>query len=151
MVRRLAPLAILGTALALAGIAAAKGPDRAVVCGRGTCRVVVGAREIAPLLETWWSGPFTQARVPRPAPYFRLTLESTYGASGRWVLVWVPSKKLLRVTQIAVPPYETQSVGPYWRSVPPAARAAFASATRGLEPHPAVAGWRVGGIPPPSR
>jgi hypothetical protein len=144
MVRRLVPLTVLGTALALTGIAAAKGPDRALVCGRGTCRVIAGAREIAPLLETWWSGPFTQAGVPRPAPYFRITLEPTSGESGRWLLVWVPSKRLLRVTQIAVPPYETQSVGPYWRPVPPAARAAFASATRGLEPHPPVTGWGVG-------
>src|SRR5919199_4128342 len=98
MVRRLVPLTVLGTALALTGIAAAKGPDRALVCGRGTCRVLVGAQEIAPLLETWWSGPFTQARVPRPAPYFTLTLESTNGANGRWLLVWVPLKRLLRVT-----------------------------------------------------
>ena len=142
--RRLIPLAILGTALALTGIAAAKGPDRVRICGSGPCRVVLGEREVAPLLETWWSGPFTQASAPRPAPYFTLRLDSTRIAIGRWLLVWVPSKRLLRVTQIAVPPYETASVGPYWRPVPAAARAAFASGTRGLRPHPAVAGWRIG-------
>jgi hypothetical protein len=129
--RRLAALALLGTALAVTGVAAAKGPDRARVCGT-TCRTITGDQNVWPLLGAWLEGTFVQADAPRLAPFFTFKIDSTRGESGRWVLVWVPSKRLLRVTQIAVPPYQLETVGPYWRRVPAATRAAFAAATRGL-------------------
>ena len=131
--KRLAALALLGTALAVAGVAAAKGPDRARVCGT-TCRTITGDENVWPLLGTWAEGPFVQADAPRRAPFFIFKIDSLQGASGRWILVWVPSKRLLRVTQIAVPPYQLETVGPYWRPVPAATRAVFADATRGLHP-----------------
>jgi hypothetical protein len=141
-VKRIVALGILGTALAVTGAAASKGPDRARVCG-ASCRTITGDRQVYPLLDAWGSKPFAQADRPRPAPYFTFSIDSTRGGSGRWLLVWVPSKRLMRVTQIVVPPYETATVGPYWRPVPAAARAAFTSAARRLRPHPAVRGWRI--------
>ena len=103
----------------------------------------MGDRQVYPLLDSWGSKRFVQVDRPRPAPYFTFSIDSTRGESGRWLLVWVPSSRLMRVTQTAVPPYETETVGPYWRPVPRAARSAFASAARGLRPHAAVRGWRI--------
>jgi len=141
-VKRLVALGILGTALAVTGAAAPKGPDRARVCGT-KCRTVTGDRQVYPLLDSWSSKPFVQADVPRPAPYFTFSIDSTRGESGRWLLVWVPSKQLMRVTQTAVPPYQTATVGPYWRRVPRVARSTFAAAVRGLRPHAPIRGWRI--------
>ena len=138
----LVAVGILVSALVVTGGAAAKGPDRARVCGT-SCRTIIGDRQVYPLLDAWGSKPFVQAHVPRPAPYFTLSIDSTRGESGRWLLLWVPSKRLMRVTQIAVPPYQTTTVGPYWRPVPPGARSVFAAAARGLRPHAPVRGWRI--------
>jgi hypothetical protein len=140
--KRLAVLGILGLALAVTGVAAPKGPDRARACG-STCRWITGEQQVWPLLGTWLEGTFAQADTPPAAPYFTFAIDSTRGESGRWRIVWAPSKRLMRVTQIAVPPYETATVGPYWRPAPRAARIEFAAATRGLRPHRAVRGWRV--------
>ena len=140
--RRPAALTTVAALLVFAGGAAAKGPDRARVCGT-KCRTIIGDRQVYPLLDTWGSRPFVQADIPRSAPYFTFSIDSTRGVSGRWLLVWVPSKRLMRVTQIAVPPYQTATVGPYWRPVPPAARSTFAGAARGLRPHAPVRGWRI--------
>ena len=136
-------LVVLASALGVVGTAASKGPDRARVCG-STCRWITGDQQVYPLLDGWWSTRFVQADAPRAAPYFTFAIDSTQGESGSWLLVWVPSKRLMRVTQTAVPPYELETVGPYWRTAPPAARSAFAAATRGLRPHRAVRGWRIG-------
>ena len=141
MPKRVAVVIVLATALAVAGSAAPKGPDRAEVCG-ATCRWISGERQVYRLLGDWQSAPFVQAPTPRPAPYFTFSIDSTR-ESGHWLLVWAPSRKLVRITQKAVPPYQLEQVGPYWRPVPAAARTAFASATRGLRPHPPSKGWRL--------
>ena len=137
-----AALTAVAVLLVFAGAAAAKGPDRARVCG-AKCRTITGDRQVYPLIDSWSSKRFVQADVPRPAPYFTFSIDSTRGESGRWLLVWVPSKRLMRVTQTGVPPYQTATLGPYWRPVPPAARSRFAGAARGLRPHAPVRGWRI--------
>jgi hypothetical protein len=141
--KRLAWALALVAALGTAGIAAAKGPDRARVCGK-TCRTISGDVNVYPLLGSWAEGAFVEADRPRRAPFFTFALDSTRGETGRWQIVWVPSKRLMRVTQVAVPPYQLDTVGPYWRPVPTAARGAFAAATHGLRP-------RAGAYPRPLR
>jgi len=140
--RRSAALTAVAALLVFAGGAAAKGPDRARVCGT-KCRTSTGDQQVYPLIDSWSSKRFVQADVPRPAPYFTFSIDSTRGESGRWLLVWIPSKRLMRVTQTAVPPYQTATVGPYWRPVPSAARSRFAGSARGLRPHAPVRGWRI--------
>ena len=132
---------MLGTALAVVGSAAPKGPDRAEVCGT-TCRWISGDQQVYPLVGDWQAAPFVQAPTPRPAPYFTFRIDSTRD-SGRWLLVWAPSRKLVRITQTGVPPYRLDQVGPYWRPVPAAVRAAFVDATRGLRPHRPSKSWRL--------
>ena len=129
--RRLGPVLALVTVLAAAGSAAAKGPDRARVCGT-SCRTITGDVNVYPLIDAWAQGAFAEADSPRRARFFAFTIDSTRRESGRWQIVWVPSKRLMRVTQVAVPPYQLDKVGPYWRPVPGAARSVFAAATRGL-------------------
>ena len=141
--KRLAPVLALVTALGAVGSAAAKGPDRARVCGK-TCRTITGDQNVWPLLGTWIEGSFAEADAPRRAPHFTFTMDSTQGESGRWQIVWVPSKRLMRVTQTAVPPYQLDTVGPYWRPVPAAARRTFAAAAHGLRA-------RAGAYPRPLR
>ena len=145
MIRRVIALAVLG-ALAVAGTAAAKGPDRARVCGKTTaCRVISGDRQVYPLISGWETAPFSERGAPRPAPYFTIAIDSTQGEPGKWFLVWIPSTRLLRVTVSGAPPYTSRTVGPYWRSAPAAAVTTFNAAVRGLAPHPAVRGWRIKG------
>jgi hypothetical protein len=141
--KRLAWALALVTALGAAGIAAAKGPDRARVCGK-TCRTISGDVNVYPLLGSWAEGTFAEANRPRRASFFTFAIDSTQGETGRWQIVWVPSKRLMRVTQVGVPPYQLETVGPYWRGVPAAARGVFAAATHGLRP-------RAGAYPRPLR
>ena len=143
MSRRAFAVAVLA-ALAVAGTAAAKGPDRARLCGKTTaCRVISGDQQVYPLISGWETAPFSERGAPRPAPHFTIAIDSTQGEPGKWFLVWVPSKRLLRVTASGVPPYTSRTVGPYWRSVPAVAVTTFNAAVHGLVSHPAVRGWRL--------
>jgi hypothetical protein len=141
--KRLAWALALVTALGMAGIAAAKGPDRARVCGMA-CRTITGDQNVWPFVGTWLEGSFAEVDPPRQARFFTFAIDSTRGESGRWQIVWVPSKRVMRVTQVAVPPYQLDKVGPYWRPAPFAARGVFAAATRGLRA-------RAGAYPRPLR
>ena len=118
------------------GQAAAKGPDRANVCGWQRCRMLSGEAAASPLLTSWWLTPFDGAAAPTPAPSYRFTLHSARAGEGRWFIVWVPSAREMRVTQVGVYPY-LQRIGPYWRAVPPNARRVFRRVTSGLRPYPA--------------
>jgi hypothetical protein len=139
--KRVVLVTVLGTALAVAGAAAPKEPDRAEVCGT-TCRWIYGEQQVWRLIGDWPAVPFVQAKTPKPAPYFTFSIDSTR-ETAHWLLVWAPSRRLVRITQVAVPPSQLEQVGPYWRAVPAAARAVFTDATRGLRAHAPSNGWRL--------
>src|SRR5262245_54496412 len=136
--RRIGLLSVLvATALAAPLAASAKGPDRARVCGADRCATVQGFAARA-LLDWGGQAGFEILRAPRRVPFYRVTLYDR--GHPVWRLVFAPSIRRVRITQLDVYPYE--AIAPYWRALPPAGNAAFGRATRGLRPFPAPSSWR---------
>jgi hypothetical protein len=131
-------LVIAVLALALAASAAAKGPDRASVCGATHCVTVQGDIHVWSLLEWLGSSPFMVRDAPKPAPYYAIEIRD-WGE-----LLYLPNRNVIRVWQ---GPHAygnfapNSSSAPYWRSLPPSARTLYAKLVRGLAPRAAPARW----------
>jgi len=126
-------------ALCAAGGAQAKGPDLARACGASGCSTVRGEVRVELLVE-WTEAGFTVAHAPRPAPFFRITLRNHGRAY--MTFLYVPSRKVVRVSQSFSPTYAPGSQHPYWRPVNAEGTAAFAKALAGLKPFSVPRAWR---------
>jgi hypothetical protein len=127
-------------ALCTAGIAQAKGPDLARACGASGCHTVRGAPRVYELIE-WTYGMFTVADAPRPAPFYRIVLRDRGRVS--WTLLYVPSKRLVRVWQPAINSlYAPGGGSPYWRPVNAKGAAVLGRTLAGLKPFSAPRTWR---------
>jgi hypothetical protein len=136
--RRIGLLSVLVTAALAAPLAAsAKGPDRARVCGADRCTAVQGLGARA-LLDWGGQAGFEILPAPRRVPFYRVTLYDH--GHPVWRLVYAPSVRRVRITQLDVYPFGT--VAPYWRAVTFGGRFALARATHGLRPIPAPSSWR---------
>jgi hypothetical protein len=137
-VSRIVLVAALGAvALAAAQAAAAKGPDHARVCGADRCASLRGPAARA-LLDWGGQAALEQLPAPRRVPFFRLTLFEHNKPT--WKLVYAPSLRRVRITQLDVFPFG--SLAPYWRTVTRNGLSALARATKGLTPFPASTSWR---------
>ena len=123
--------------LALAASAAAKGPDRASICGATHCVAVRGDIEVYALVD-WMASPFVVRDAPKPSPYYAIEIRD-WGQ-----LLYLPHRGLIRIWQ-GPQAYGRFSPGsssaPYWRSLPRSARAMYAKLVRGLDPRPVPARW----------
>jgi hypothetical protein len=138
VVRRITIAAALTVfALATPLVAEAKGPTLARVCGADRCASIRGPA-VRAFLDWGGVAGFEQLPAPRTVPFYRLTLYDRGRPS--WRLLYAPSARRVRITQLSVYPFDT--VAPYWRAVPPAGTSAFSRATRGLKPFPAPRSWR---------
>ena len=136
--RRIGLLSVLMAAALAAPLAAsAKGPDRARVCGANRCTAVQGFAARA-LLDWGGQAGFEILPAPRRVPFYRVTLYDH--GHPVWRLVYAPSVRRVRITQLDVYPYE--SIAPYWRALTPAGTSALARVTRALRPFPAPSSWR---------
>jgi hypothetical protein len=126
-------------ALSAAGGAQAKGPDLARACGASGCSTVRGDTHVSTLIE-WTYAAFTVADTPKPAPFYRITLRDRGKAF--LTFLYVPSRKVARVSQSFSPTYAPGSWHPYWRPVNAKGAAAFAKALAGLKPFSAPRAWR---------
>jgi hypothetical protein len=126
-------------AMCLAAAAPAKGPDLARVYGASGCTTIRGPLAVDRLLS-WMGATFTVAPVPRPAPYYRITLRD-HGQS-LMTLVYVPARHRIRVMQPAPYPFAPGSSHPYWRDVSARGVAVFGEAVAGLKPFSAPRAWR---------
>jgi hypothetical protein len=135
---RIGLLSMLSAAALAAPLAAsAKGPDHARVCGANRCTAVQGFAARA-LLDWGGQAEFEILPAPRLVPFYRVTLYDRRRPV--WRLVYAPSARRVRITQLHVYPYE--AIAPYWRAVTPAGTSALARVTRGLRPFPAPNSWR---------
>ena len=130
-------IVIVVLALALAASAAAKGPDRASICGAARCVAVRGDVEVYALVD-WMAAPFVVRDAPKPTRYYAIEIRDW----GR--LLYLPNRGLIRIWQGpqaygSFPP--GSSSAPYWRSLRRSARAMYAKLVRWLEPRPAPARW----------
>jgi hypothetical protein len=124
-------------ALALAASAAAKGPNRASICGATRCVAIRGDIKVYALVD-WMASPFLVADAPKPAPYYAIEIR------GWGELLYLPNRNVIRVWQGPhaygnFPP--GSSSAPYWRSLPRSARTLYARLVRGLAPREAPARW----------
>jgi hypothetical protein len=127
-------------ALCAAGGAQAKGPDLARACGASGCSTVRGDVRVYTLID-WTYSEFTIATVPKPAPFYRITLRD----HGKvfMTFLYVPALKVVRVWQPGFSPrYAPGSWHPYWRPVNAEGAAAFRRALAGLKPFSAPHAWR---------
>ena len=134
-------LRVVGVVAALAaltsGAAQAKGPNAAAVCGASGCTRLTGESAVAPLLS-WTYTPFKPRAAPRPAPYYSIRVSDPSGI--KWTLLYVPSRRMMRIWQSRVPPY-SESIGPYWRVVPRPAVPQIAKAVARVRPYAAPKRW----------
>jgi hypothetical protein len=137
----LALAAVAAVAALIASAALAKGPDEGRLCGRSGCVALEGYEAAEPFVS-WWNIPFTQRPAPKPAPFFRIILRQFEPDPITWTLLYVPRRKAMRITQTRVPPYQA-GVGPYWRTVPAAARARLVTTTYRIKPYPPSLDWRA--------
>jgi len=130
--RRLASITVLLLALAAAPQVAAKEVESVTACGIGDCTTSRAAGLLRAMTDI---GPPTNA-PPRPAPFYRLTVEIGDGgkALGRFRSWWVPSAARLHGEDGT------------WMAVRPAVRRGLARLTRGLATLPAA---RLPGFPIP--
>jgi len=136
--RRIGLLSVLVAAALAAPVAAsAKGPDRARVCGANRCTAVQGFAARA-LLDWGGQAGFEILPAPRRVPFYRVTLYDH--GHPVWRLVYAPSARRVRITQLDVYPFGT--VPPYWRAVTFGGRFRLARVTHGLRPFPAPSSWR---------
>jgi hypothetical protein len=129
--------AIAALPLVLAASAAAKGPDRASICGATRCIAVQGDRHVYALID-WMAVPFAVVDAPKPARYYAIEIRD-WGQ-----LLYVPTRNVIRIWQGPqaygyFPPGSTS--GPYWRALPHGARTMYAKLVRGLVPSAALARW----------
>ena len=132
---------MLGAAVALAaltsGAAQAKGPNAASVCGASGCTTLRGESAVWPLLS-WTSTPFKPRAAPRPAAYYSIRVSDPTGI--KWTLLYVPSRRMMRIWQSRVPPY-SEPIGPYWRIVPRTAVPQIVRAVAHVRPYAAPKRW----------
>lgn len=133
-----ATLLIVVALLLTATAASAKGPGRAIVCGRGACLTFTDRDVLlSQLVDN--SGPFGLASAPRPAAFYTATFRFP-GENSQydWSYLYVPSRRMVRITSSG-----GESV--YWRSASSPVRQAFATIAQRLRPFRAVRRW------PPAR
>jgi hypothetical protein len=135
---RIVPL--LAVALALVPAAAAKEPVTGNVCGAGGCTTISEPGTVYQALR--WAGVFEVVRAPRPARFYTLTFSAPGPEGFRWPLVYVPSRRVLRVDdRQATPPEYGRPVAPYWRTLTRRQLRVLATVTRGLQPFPPSRRW----------
>jgi hypothetical protein len=131
--RALVRLLLLATfvlaALSLSVVAKAKDPFQAVVCGQSRCLTFTEDNPLMARLVASTSF-FTLLRAARPAPFYKVTVGGRYG----WSYIYVPSRRLVRVTNSGLR-------GGYWRSAPSSVIRAFRIVGRGLRPFPPSPRW----------
>jgi hypothetical protein len=118
-------------ALSVSAAAKAKDPFQAVVCGQSRCLTFT---EDDPLMARLVSSSsfFMLLTAPRPAPFYKVTVGGHYG----WSYLYVPSRRLVRVTNSGLR-------GGYWRSAPSSVIRAFRTIARDLRPFPPSPRWRT--------
>jgi hypothetical protein len=131
---------VAACAACAAGPAAAKGPDAGSICGGLGCIALSGQSETAPFIS-WWNSAFSPRGAPRPAPYYWIQLRDGFAPEIRWVLLYVPARRAMRIWQSRVPP-GNEPIGPYWRTVPPAAADSIRVLVRSIRPYPTPRTWR---------
>lgn len=135
--RALGSLAAVAAASAFVAAAHAKGPTAAAVCGASGCRAADPAQ-----LNPVDGQPFGLAAAPRPAPYYVAFLSAPGEFGFCWRLLWVPSRRVLRVESMR--PYVPGEpiAGRIWRSVDAALARRLARAVRGVTPFAGRLAWR---------
>ena len=128
---------VAALALTLAASAAAKGPDRASICGATRCVAVQGDRHVYALVD-WMAAPFAVVDAPKPTRYYTIEIRD-WGQ-----LLYLPNRNVIRIWQGphaygSFPPNSTSA--PYWRALPRGARLMFAKLVRGVAPRAAPARW----------
>jgi len=130
-------LVIAVLALALAAGAAAKGPDRASICGATRCVAIEGDRHVYALVD-WTASPFSVVDAPTPAPYYAIDILD-WGK-----LLYLPNRNVIRIWQ-GPHAYGNFAPGstsaPYWRPLPRSARTLYARLVHGLAPRAAPDRW----------
>ena len=128
---------IAALALALAASAAAKGPDRASICGATRCVAIHGDRHVYALVD-WMASPFMIVDAPKPVPYYAIEIRD-WGQ-----LLYLPNRNVIRIWQ-GPHAYGNFAPGstsaPYWRPLPRSARTLYAKLVRGVAPRTAPARW----------
>jgi hypothetical protein len=81
---------VLVALLALPGLAAAKGPTKATICGPESCKSLGTDHRVAGLAHGYGGA---MSEMPAPAPYYELLIPSV-GGEGDWTTWYVPSAKM---------------------------------------------------------
>ncbi len=130
-------MALAVAVLAGAAAADAKSPATTLVCGASACRAA-DYDAITPVD----SQPFTLRAAPRAAPFYTAVITGPAPAGFCWRLVFVPSRRVLRVENAGTYRAGDPVAGTYWRSVSQAYARRFTRAAAGLAPHAPAARWR---------
>jgi hypothetical protein len=128
---------LVAAAALTAGVASAKGPNVATICGASACKVVRGEGTLWSIYG-WWNRPFRQRGAPKTAPYYRILLRGADGTV-EFVLLYSPARRAIRITGTFVP--GQGEIGSYWRNVPRDAAERLRPFMRGLEPFPGSRRW----------
>lgn len=123
---------------ALAAAAVAKEPATAFVCGATGCRQADPA-----LLNPIDGRPFSLATRPRPAPYFAAVLTSPGDEGFCWRVLWVPTRRVIRVENLRRWVPGTPVAGRYWRTVDASSARRLAEGVRGVRPYARNVTWRA--------
>jgi hypothetical protein len=149
-VNRIAITVVLAAALLGASAASAKEPPQTAVCGRSivglsdqptgrACLQFSGRDEVIyQLLDQ--GEPFALRARPRPAPFYTVTFRFTEGRRWNWSFLYVPSRRLMRVTTSIGTVTNARDV--YWRTAPKTVTEAFEVLRKQLRPFPAPRRWR---------
>lgn len=127
-------------AATIAGAADAKSWPIAALCGQTRC-VTVRHPTVDAFFE-WWSLPFAQLGAPRPAAFYTVRWhDSDSMGTYTTVLLYVPSRHLMRIYESGIPGYPHSPIGPYWRSVPHREWSALGRIVARVAPHRALHRW----------
>jgi hypothetical protein len=138
-VRRGSALAAATLLLSLFAADASAAPYQASVCGASrdlplstTCVISVSEHVVKSLYAS--HSRRSLRPVPAPAPYFKITFNAAGGSRKRLSMLYVPSRRLLRVLP--------SKGGSYWRQAPRSFRQAILGFTLRLTPFTSPFRWR---------
>jgi hypothetical protein len=141
---------VLAAVLLGASAASAKEPPQTAVSGRSivglsdlpterACLKLSDRDEVVyQLLDQ--GEPFALRSRPRPAPFYTVTFRFTEGRRWNWSFLYVPSRRLMRVTTSVGTVTDARDV--YWRTAPATVAEAFEVLSKQLRPFPAPRRWR---------
>jgi hypothetical protein len=84
--------------------------------------------------------PFALRSRPRPAPFYTVTFQFTERRRWNWSFLYVPSRRLMRVTTSVGTVTDARDV--YWRTAPATVAEAFEVLSKQLRSFPAPRRWR---------